>query len=407
MAEFSYSGRQSGGELVSGVLEATDQAAVIDQLASRGITPIQVEAMQSAVALPDLRELLRRRARVGLDELIMISRQLHSLVKAGVPINRSFAALAATVRNRTLQDALLEIERHLNTGRSLAASLRRHPTIFGNMYVSLIRVGENSGRLDGAFKQLADYLTLEKDTRRRVSEAMRYPSFVLIAITVAIFILNWFVIPVFAGLFERFNSELPLPTRILIGTSDFFLTYWWLLLAIIVAAVFAVPAYLRTETGRLRWDKARLRLPLVGDIIVRSTLARFARSFSMMLSAGVPLPLALDLCAEAVDNVHVGGQISTMRQGIERGDSLYRTAAASGMFTPLVMQMIAIGEETGQVDELLLNVAEFYEQEVDYDLKSLSARIEPILLVLIAGVVLVLALGVFLPMWDMYQVVQN
>ncbi len=407
MAEFSYSGRQSGGELVSGVLEATDQAAVIDQLASRGITPIQVEAMQRAVALPDLRELLRRRARVGLDELIMISRQLHSLVKAGVPINRSFAALAGTVRNRTLQEALLEIERHLNTGRSLAASLRRHPKIFGNMYVSLIRVGENSGRLDGAFKQLADYLTLEKDTRRRVSEAMRYPSFVLIAITVAIFILNWFVIPVFAGLFERFNSELPLPTRILIGTSDFFLTYWWLILATIFAAVFAVPAYLRTETGRLRWDKARLRLPLVGDIIVRSTLARFARSFSMMLSAGVPLPLALDLCAEAVDNVHVGGQISGMRQGIERGDSLYRTAAASGMFTPLVMQMIAIGEETGQVDELLLNVAEFYEQEVDYDLKSLSARIEPILLVLIAGVVLVLALGVFLPMWDMYQVVQN
>jgi MSHA biogenesis protein MshG len=220
-------------------------------------------------------------------------------------------------------------------------------------------------------------------------------------------ILNIMVIPVFANMFAKFGVELPLATRILLATSHFFVHYWWLLLAGLIAAVLGWRHWVRTRAGQLSWHRWQLKLPIVGSIIERSLLARFARSFSMMLKAGVPLNQALALVADAVDNAFMADRIREMRGGIERGESLLRTAGASALFTPLVMQMIAVGEETGQVDELLHEAAQYYEREVDYDLKSLTARIEPILIGLVAIMVLILALGIFTPMWDMMSAVRG
>jgi MSHA biogenesis protein MshG len=267
-----------------------------------------------------------------------------------------------------------------------------------------VGVGENSGRLDLVFKQLSEYMERDLATMKSIKTALRYPSFVLIAITIAIAIINIKVIPAFAGMFEKFGAQLPLPTRILIGVSDFFVNYWLYLFAAIVAAVAWAHHYVNTPEGSRVWGRKKLRLIVVGDIIERASLARYARSFGLMLNAGLPLSNALELSARAVDNPYLGDKIRGIRTGVERGEGLFQTHLVSGMFTPLVLQMISVGEESGQVDALLAEVAAFYESEVDYDVKQLSDRIEPIMIVIMAGFVTVLALGIFLPMWDMYSI---
>ncbi|MDW2172796.1 type II secretion system F family protein, partial [Vibrio sp. 1567] len=243
--------------------------------------------------------------------------------------------------------------------------------------------------------------------RKRIKAAMRYPTFVIVFITIAMFILNILVIPEFASMFTRFGVELPLPTRILIATSNFFVHYWGLLIAAMVGAFFVFKAWVATADGREKFDKFRLRLPIVGDIVNRAQLSRFARTFSLMLKSGVPLNQSLALAGEALGNRFLENRILEMKAAIEAGSTISVTAINSNIFTPLVIQMIAVGEETGRIDELLLEVSDFYDREVDYDLKTLTARIEPLLLVIVAGMVMVLALGIFLPMWGMLDIIKG
>jgi len=318
-----------------------------------------------------------------------------------VPITQALSGLAESTRNPVMGRALQDVTHNLESGRDLSSSLARHPQIFPSLVISLVQVGENTGRLDEVFLQISKYLELEKDTRDRIKAALRYPIIVLTAIAVAITIINMFVIPNFAKIFKSFHVELPLATRILIGISNFFVTFWPYLLVGLALLIVGARAYVKTEQGRYRWDKFKLRIPLIGNIIRRSILARYARSFAMTSRTGVPLVQGLTIVAKAIDNDYIAERILSMRNGIERGESLTRTATLSGMFTPLVLQMISVGEDTGAVDTLLLEVAEFYEREVDYDIKSLSAAIEPILMVAIGIMVLILALGIFLPMWEL------
>lgn len=404
MASYSYRGRDKSGELVKGVIEAGSVDAVAHQLGGRGVIPVVIEQQNEAPSL-DLTTFFEKK--ITIEELIMFSRQMYSLNRAGVVLNSALQGMAASTKNPRLQRVLSEVETSLNTGVTLSASLKKHPDVFDELYINLVQVGENTGRLDLAFQQLAQYLALERDTRRRVMTAIRYPMFVLAAIAVAIVVLNIFVIPVFADLFSKFGADLPLATRVLIASSNLFINHWPVLLAALAIMIFGVRYYVSTEEGATQWDRYKLRLPLIGGILQRSMLSRFGRCFSMMLTAGVPLINALQLCSQAVGNRWLGLKIEGMKAGIQRGESLLRTAKQSEMFTPLVLQMIQVGEETGQVDELLAEVALFYEEEVDYDLKNLSSYIEPILIASIAGIVMVLALGIFLPMWDMFSVMQR
>jgi MSHA biogenesis protein MshG len=276
--------------------------------------------------------------------------------------------------------------------------------VFSPLFISLVSVGENSGRLDLTFMQLAEYMERDLLTSRNIRQALRYPTFVIIALVLAMAIINIKVIPAFAGMFSKFGAQLPLPTRILIGVSDFFVAYWPLMLVAIIAVSIAVWRYVKTPAGAKLWGRKKLSLPIIGDVIERASMARYSRSFALMLDAGMPLTTALDLCAKVIDNAYLAEKINGIRSGVERGESLYQTHLMSGMFTPLVLQMIAVGEESGQVDTLLAEVAGFYEREVDYDVKKLSDKIEPLLIVIMAGFVLVLALGIFLPMWEMYNI---
>jgi MSHA biogenesis protein MshG len=344
--------------------------------------------------------------KVSIDDLVIFARQMYSLAKAGIPIIRAITGLSNT-NSKRMSHALIKVIEQLERGRNLSSALAQHPKIFNQLFVSVVHVGENTGRLDEAFLQLAEYLQREQETRKQIKAATRYPMFVVFALAAALVIMNIFVIPVFAGMFAKFDAELPFMTVLLIGMSDFFLTKWYVLIIGISVSIFITYRYLDTQKGRYKWDSLQLRIPLIGSIIERSLLGRFARSFSMMLKAGVPLTTALNLVADAVSNSYMSKAIITMRQNIEKGENLSRVANNSGLFTPLVMQMINVGEETGRVDELLKEVAEFYEREVEYDLKSLTSKIEPILISIVAGMVLVLALGIFTPMWDMMSVVQG
>ncbi|MEE1675400.1 type II secretion system F family protein [Agarivorans aestuarii] len=408
MAFFRYQVRDSTGRLINGDIEAANQNAAAESLLRRGLTPIKIaEGKSKGESLGSLDVSTLWEGRIKLDELVVFTRQMYSLTKAGIPIMRAINGLAETAHSKLLRRSLAGVSDALSSGRTLSTAMAEYPKVFSQLFVSIVHVGENTGQLEQAFLQLSQYLELEMDTRKRIKTAMRYPTFVILAIVIAMVILNIFVIPQFAEIFGRFNVELPLATRILIGTSNFFVNYWPLLLVLCIGSVFLVRWYLSTPKGRMLWDKTRLRLPVVGSVIERSLLARFSRSFAMMVGAGVPLNQALSLVASAVDNAFMAERIVEMRRGIERGESLLRNAISSELFTPLVLQMISVGEETGQVDELLTEAAEFYEREVDYDLKSLTARIEPILITVVAGMVLILALGIFTPMWDMMSAVRG
>ena len=402
MARFVYQAR-SGGQLIEGALEAPDAERVAGLLGERGAIPLRI-AQESVTEQKTTRGISWRAKKVTLDELIMLSRQLRSLAKSGVPIVRALRGLAESSANPVLTKVLSEVVDSLEAGADLATSLRRHPEIFSDLYISVVHIGENTGRMDEAFAQVGEYLLLERDTKRRMQSASRYPFFVLGTIAIAIAIVNIYVIPAFSKVFAGFGAELPWQTRTLIATSAFFVSYWWLMIAVIVGSAFAWRYWVNTAAGRLTWDEHKLRLPLVGPLYQRINLARFCQTFSMVLRAGVPLIQGLAVVGHAIGNAWMAERIREMRVGIERGESIGRTSIASGLFSPVVLQMIAVGEETGRIDELLGEAALFYAEEVDHQLKALTDSIEPILIIAIAGLVLILALGVFLPLWDLSSV---
>lgn len=404
MPNFKYRGRGRRGDLVEGTLDAGSKELVASQLMNSGISPVDIrELVASFDPIADLHQRLTAR-RPDLEDLILFCRQMYTLMRAGVPINQALMGLIRSARNPVLGRALSDIKVFIESGRELSAALARFPDLFSSLFINTIRIGEGTGRLDDAFLRLGEYLDRDRDTRARIKSALRYPSFVLIAISIAIGILNVIVIPQFAQVFARAKVALPLPTRILIGSSNFCVAYWPAILGVIAVSGFLIRNWIRTEQGRYRWDKWKLKLPIVGSIIYRATLARFTRGFAMSLGAGVGLTQALSVMSNAVDNEFIGDHIRNIRTGVERGDTLTRSATATGMFSPLVLQMLAVGEETGAVDDLLAECAGFYEREVDYDVKNLSQTIEPVLILFLAGFVLLFALGVFLPMWDLASV---
>ena len=402
MALYAWRGRNSRGEAVSGQLDAMTENGVADQLIALGVAPVSI-ALATAPVEEKGEDWLAKMNRkpVVLDDVLIFSRQMYTLNKAGVPILRAFAGLESSATKPAMVDLLKDIRSSLDQGRELSAAMARHSALFGGFYISMIRVGEMTGRLTEVFKRLTEHMEFERDVRERIKQALRYPMFVMIAMAVAIVILNVFVIPVFAKVFAGFNAELPIITRGLLGFSSWTIKWWPLLLAGTVGAAFAIKSYLRTPNGRYQWDARKLKLPIVGDIVLKATLARFARSFALSSQSGVPLVQALTVVAQTVDNAFIGSRIEQMRDGIERGESISRCAAATGVFTPVVLQMINVGEETGELDNLLFEIADMYERETDYAIKGLSASIEPLLMAVIGVLVLLLALGVFLPLWNM------
>ena len=402
MPYFAYKARNARGELMQGVLEAADSGAVADQLFNTGLTPIEITVTQKRVTDDGegwWAKLLEKK--VTSMDVQLFSRQLYTLLKSGVPIMRGLAGLQESAVSKSFGKVIKDLRESLDSGRELSAAMRRHPDVFTPFYLSMVRVGEMTGRLEEVFLRLFDHLEFDRDMRDRVKTALRYPSFVVLAMIAAMVVVNMFVIPAFAGVFASMHAELPLMTRILIGFSNFTVRYWPLLAALAAVSIFGFRSWVRTTGGRYRWDKFKLTIPVAGKIILKATLARFARSFALSSRSGVPIVQALTVVSQTVENAYLSARVEQMRDGVERGDSILRTAAAAAVFTPVVLQMIAVGEESGAIDDLMDEVAQMYEREVDYELKTLSAQIEPIMIVFLGIMVLILALGIFLPIWDL------
>jgi MSHA biogenesis protein MshG len=390
--------------LVRGVLENSDSGAVADQLLTSGVSAIDISPASGPKALAGegwLRRLSTEK--VTLEDMLLFSRQMYTLLKAGVPILKSLAALQESAIRVGFANMLQDVRTSLDSGRDLSTAMRRHPKVFGPFYISMVRVGELTGALEEIFLRLFNHIEFEREIKDQVAQALRYPIFVIVVMGVAVVIVNIFVIPAFARIFASFKAELPLMTRLLLGFSDFMVQYWPALLGLVAGAYVAFRVWVGTPAGRYNWDRMKLRIPIAGKIVLKATLARFARSLSIALKSGVPIVQALSVVEQVVDNAYVGQRIEQIRDGVERGESLLRTAVTTGVFTPVVLQMISVGEEAGELDDLLREVAEMYQREVEYELKTLSSQIEPILIVLLGAMVLILALGVFLPMWDLGQ----
>jgi MSHA biogenesis protein MshG len=404
MPRFAYTGRAASGA-VNGELDGADASAVAALLMSRGVTPLQIAASGSASDLQSTDDVLALfQPKVQPADLMMFSRQLHTLLRAGVPILRALAGLQDSAVNQRFKQILANVRHSLESGIELSICFAQQGGVFDNFYVSMVRVGEMTGRLDDVFMRLFKHLEFEQFMRQQVKSALRYPAFVILAMMVAVGVINTLVVPAFANVFKSFGAELPLATRILVASSNFTLNYGWLLASGSAAGFFLLRHWIAKPSGRQAWDRLVLRLPLAGPIVQKATLSRFARSFSLALKSGVPIEQALSVVAQTVDNAWISRKIEGMRDAVERGDTILRAAIASGVFTPVVLQMIAVGEETGAVDELMDEIAELYNNDVQYELKTLSQQIEPILIVFLGVLVLVLALGVFLPLWDLGRV---
>jgi MSHA biogenesis protein MshG len=407
MASFAYRGRNGAGEIVQGILEGATAGAIADQLSGTGVVPMEIKPTTATADKAGSGagfEIKLFKQKVEHMDVLLFSRQIHTLLRAGVPIMRALAGLQESSANPAMREVLQDVRESLDSGREMSLSLARHPKVFSPFYLSMVRVGEMTGRLEEVFIRLFDHLAFERFMKDQVKSALRYPSFVVAAMAIAIVIVNMFVIPAFAKVFKGFGAELPLMTRMLIGFSDFMLAWWPALLVGIVAAVFGFNTWRRTPAGRYTWDRFKMRIPIAGKIVQKATLARFAASFALASRSGVPIIQALTNVAETVDNAYISAKVEKMRDGVERGESILRTSITAGIFTPVVLQMIAVGEESGALDDMMKEVADMYQSEVEYELKTLAQQIEPILIVSLGIMVLILALGIFLPLWDLGKV---
>jgi MSHA biogenesis protein MshG len=400
MPTFTYKARNQRGELLTGRLEGGSGDAVADELMRSGLTPVEVKGLEAKAEAPPLFGTFFDEKVTELD-LMLFARQMASLLKAGVPILRALTSLAESSAHVPFQKLLIDLREGLSAGRELSACLRKHAEIFPSFFINMVRVGEATGRLDEVFMRLYHHLEFEREMRERVKGALRYPSFVVIALGIALGVINVFVIPAFAKVYESSNAELPLMTNILVGFSAWTVQWWPVLLGALVVGIIGLRWWRNTPEGRYSWDRWLLKAPIAGKIVHKAALARFAKGLAMTYQSGVPIVQGLTNTAQVVGNAFIASRVEQMRDAVERGESLTRAATNTHVFSRVVLQMMAVGEETGELDRLLLEIGEMQQREVEYEIESLSEQIEPILLAGLGGIVLVVALGVFLPIWDL------
>jgi MSHA biogenesis protein MshG len=401
MPQFAWYGRDAAQQPQSGVLESSTRLQVADALAGQGIVPVVIELHQPP---SDARDTLRRlfnRHRVGDVELLLFTRQMHTLMRAGVPILRALQGLRESSTHEGLADLLGKLRHSLDAGLELSRAMARHPETFDDFFIAMVRVGESTGQLTEIFDGLHHHLDFQRYMREQIASALRYPKFVIFAMVAAIAIINVFVIPAFAKVFDNLQTELPLMTRLLLGSSRFAVEWWWAMVAALALLAVTVKAVIGTPAGRLAWDRWKLKIPVAGKILRKGALSRACRSLAMVLKSGVPVLDGLQLAATVAENAHMERAILGMRHSVERGDSVLNACRKADIFTPIVLQMVMVGEESGTLDEMLDEVGQMYQREVEYELKTMSQQIEPILIFALGAMVLVLALGVFMPMWDL------
>jgi MSHA biogenesis protein MshG len=407
MELYQYKGRNKRGDVMQGTVEAANSEGVVNWMLASGISPISVQLKTDPLKdQPNWVRAIQGHRKLNKTDLLMLTRQFGTLLKAGIPILQAVNGLKNGSHQPEMTKLLSSLHASLDKGAELSAAMAKHPQFFDDYYINMIRVGESAGKLDEVFSRLYTQLDFDRRMRQKVRAVLRYPSFVFTAIVAATMIVMVYVIPAFSGIYGAMHTDLPLATKILMGISGAMARNWTAILAVMALAAIGIRYYISTPEGEYRWDRAKLRLPIVGRILAKATIARFCRSFGMAMNSGVPIVTALALVSRVVDNAFYQERIMAMRDAVSHGDSLLRAFLASGVFSPIELQMISVGEETGDIETMVQQLAMLYQEEVEYEASQLSETLEPILLVFMAALVLLLLLGIFLPMWNMTQMVK-
>ncbi|MEW6441482.1 MAG: type II secretion system inner membrane protein GspF [bacterium] len=408
MSVFEYKGMTAQGKTVTGIVDADSPRMARHKLRSDGIYPTEVylEREHKRGGLSREVSLARLFQRVRLQDVSILTRQLATLLKAGLTLVSSLNALADQIDNPRLKKVITQVRERVNEGASLADALQSFSGIFPDLYISMVRAGESSGALELVLLRLADYLENQVRIRRRIVSALVYPAVMTVVGLAVLSILFAFVIPKFVAIFAELQQALPLPTVILIKTSDFVRSYWYLILVCLAAAAHLLRRYRATPKGREVYDRALLHIPVFGRLILLGTIIRFARTLSSLLSSGVPLLKALDIVATVVNNKVFAGAIASARESVTEGASLSDPLKRSGIFPPIVIHMMASGEQSGQLEEMLSKVAEIYEEETDTLTSTLMSLLEPFLILGMALAVAFIVISILLPLLEMNQIVR-
>ncbi len=399
MTLFAYKARDKFGEPLSGSMESVNAEIVANDLRELGYFPIDIFEKPE----PLLEKLKARSRKVKPKEMITFNRQLATLFSAHLPLTTSLEAMEEQSENPLLKEIIAQVRHDVSGGSSLSEAMKKQPKVFSDLYVNMVKAGESSGTLDKVMQRIADMAEKDGEITAKVKSAIRYPIMVLSIVPVAFIVLVTFVIPKFEGVFAQSKAALPLPTRILVAINHFFMDYWYILLALVIVTVVAARSYLRTEEGKRQWDLMKLRLPIIGPLVLKASLSRFTRVFGTLEASGVPIINTLTISSRTVGNRTISAVIDRVTDSVKEGKGLSAPLKESEFFPPVVTQMISIGEESGEMEEMLLKVSDYYDSEVEEAVKGLVAAIEPLMMVVLAGVALLFATGIFLPMWSMHE----
>lgn len=401
---YQYKARNKAGQLMEGILSVDSEKAAALKLEQMGFVPVTILETTGEQQLGTFIERMRG---VRFSDLNMFTRLLFTLQKAGLPLLSSLRAIAEQVPNNIFRTGIEQIAKEVEAGSNLSSALEKQPRIFSSIYVSMIRSGEISGKLTEILERLAVLGEHDEKVRLRIRAALKYPAIVIAAIAIAFTILVTLIVPRFEELYNQFTTALPLPTRLLLAVNYVITRFWWAMLLFIAGLVFSFRQFVRTPQGMNWWDDLKLKIPIFGQLILKLIMSRFSRTTGTLLRSGIPILQILDLVAETVGNVIIARTIRTIKVSVNEGEGMLRPMKESGIFPAIVVQMVAAGEETGKLDELLLHVSDYYDSQIEYMIDNLITLIEPFLILVLGTIVLFMALGIFLPMWSIMDLFQQ
>lgn len=399
MPDFKYKVRDRTGKAIMGTIAAKNTEMLIEYFKSMGYTPIKINE-QKGLSILDFRRKLKK---VTLKDINTFTRQLATFEGAGMPILSSLRALEEQTENWHLKEIVAKVKKAVEAGSDLSDSLERFPGVFSTLYISMVRAGETAGKLHDILLRLAELGERDADTQAQIKTATRYPIIVIIVIVGVFLGITTFILPKFALLFSRFGTELPLPTKMMLGINTMFQQYWYILVIVVIGLVIGFKFFLSTRQGRRLYDALVLKLPVFGKLIQEVIMARFSRIMGTLLQSGLPVLQALDITKAVLGNVVIAAALDDVRDNVREGRGMAHPLAVHKEFPPLVVHMVGAGEESGALDTLLIKIAEHFDKEVEMVIKNLTTLIEPILIFVLGIIVLFLALAIFLPMWNMSQ----
>lgn len=403
MPKFAYKAKRPSGEVIEGTIEAESKRLVVSKLHGMKVFPISVEeeggkGLQAEVSLQTF-------SRIRFADIVTFTRQLSDLTKAGLPLVRSLDVLVEQTDNEKLKSVIRAMNADVSGGMAFSDALAKFPKHFSDLYSSMVRSGEIGGYLDTVLDRLAEFLEKEADVRSQIRNAMAYPAIMICVAVSVVIILTVFVVPTFVSMFEEQNLALPRVTQILVGISDAFTSYWYLIVASICGIVYGFRAYAATPEGRTNIDRAKLKIPVLGDMVRKQEIAKFSRTLGTLLGNGVSILKALDVVADVISNKILAEEVKALKSDISEGERLSNKMKQSEIFPPVAVNMVAVGEETGQLERTLQRIAETYEVETERALKTLVTLIEPLLIVSMAVVVGFIVMAMILPIFQMSSVV--